>query len=167
MRRALTFAAPYRRSVIAIVILTLGLTLVNAADPLVLKYIFDALTENRGRNPLVRGIATLLAVGLLREALAGVSNWLTWRARLGIHYRLLEATVARLHRMPLQVQRSEGVGAILTRLDRNIQGFIGALTQLAFNVFPALTNSGNGWGDEHPWSGIAAPGFMTGKTARD
>src|SRR5437764_2471623 len=40
--------------------------------------------------------------------------------------------------MPLRLQRSEGVGAIMTRLDRGIQGFIGAVTQILFNVFPAI-----------------------------
>ncbi len=31
--------------------------------------------------------------------------------RLGIHVVLLEGTVDKLHRMPLRIQRSEGVGA--------------------------------------------------------
>jgi ATP-binding cassette subfamily B protein len=70
--------------------------------------------------------------------MGAVSNWLTWHTRLGIHYVLLEQTVGRLHRMPLRMQRSEGVGAIMTKLDRGIQGFIGAVTQLLFNVLPAI-----------------------------
>jgi ATP-binding cassette subfamily B protein len=41
--------------------------------------------------------------------------------------------------MPLRIQRSEGVGAILTKLDRSIQGFINAVTQILFNVLPAIT----------------------------
>jgi ATP-binding cassette subfamily B protein len=40
--------------------------------------------------------------------------------------------------MPLRMQRSEGVGAIITKLDRSIQGFINAVTQLLFNVLPAV-----------------------------
>jgi ATP-binding cassette, subfamily B, bacterial len=51
---------------------------------------------------------------------------------------LLEATIGKLHHMPLRLQRSEGVGAIMTRLDRSIQGFVGAVTQLLFNILPAL-----------------------------
>ncbi len=138
MRRAFLFAQPYRRDIIAILGLTLVLAVANAADPLVLKYIVDALTGNRGREPLIHGILLLLALGAAREGFGAISNWLTWRTRLGIHYGLLESTVGRLHRMPLNLQRSEGVGAILTRLDRNIQAFIGAIAQLSFDVFPAL-----------------------------
>jgi ATP-binding cassette subfamily B protein len=66
------------------------------------------------------------------------TNWQTWHARLGIHYTLLEDTVERLHRMPLSLHRNEGVGAIMTRLDRGIQGFISAVTQILFNIFPAI-----------------------------
>jgi ATP-binding cassette subfamily B protein len=87
---------------------------------------------------LLRGLVLLGLLGLGREVVGGFSNWLTWHARLGIHYSLLEATVGRLHSMPLRMQRTEGVGAIMTKLDRSIQGFLGALTQLLFNVLPAV-----------------------------
>jgi ATP-binding cassette subfamily B protein len=40
--------------------------------------------------------------------------------------------------MPLRLQRSEGVGAIITRLDRSIQGFINAVTQILFQILPAV-----------------------------
>src|SRR5581483_7162437 len=48
------------------------------------------------------------------------------------------STVERLHRMPLSFHRTEGVGAIMTRLDRSIQGFVGAVSQILFNIFPAV-----------------------------
>jgi ATP-binding cassette, subfamily B, bacterial len=141
MRRALSFAAPHRGSVVAILLLTLAMAGLNAAEPLVLKYIFDDLgsADRRTAEVLLGWVVVLLVLGLTREALSGICNWLTWRTRLGLHYGLLEATVGRLHRMPLRIQRSEGVGAILTKLDRSIQGFIGAVTQILFNVLPALT----------------------------
>jgi ATP-binding cassette, subfamily B, bacterial len=40
--------------------------------------------------------------------------------------------------MPLGFHRAEGVGAIMTKLDRGIQGFISGVTQILFNIFPAL-----------------------------
>jgi len=141
LRRAMLFAAPHRRSVLAIIIFTLVLAGVNAAEPLILKYVFDNLASpaTRQATMLLSTVGFLLILGLSREAISGICNWLTWRTRLGIHYGLLEATVGRLHRMPLRIQRSEGVGAILTKLDRSIQGFINAVTQLLFNVLPAFT----------------------------
>ena len=138
LRRALGFAFPHRHAVGIICLMTLVLAVVNAAEPLVLKYIFDELTEHGSLRPLGIGVVILVVLGLVREGGGALSNWATWRTRLGIHYALLEATVGRLHRMPLRIQRSEGVGAIITKLDRSIQGFIGALTTLLFNVFPSV-----------------------------
>jgi ATP-binding cassette, subfamily B, bacterial len=80
----------------------------------------------------------LVVLGVFRELANGLSSWMTWHTRLGIHYALLETTVERLHRLPLGFHRNEGVGAIMTKLDRGIQGFIGAITQILFNIFPAV-----------------------------
>ena len=137
-RRALQFAFPYRRAVAIIFVVTLVVAAINAAEPIILKYIFDDIQENKGISALLQWVWILAGLAIGRELLNALSNWLTWHTRLGIHYALLEATVGRLHRMPLKLQRSEGVGAIIAKLDRSIQGFIGAVTQILFNIFPAV-----------------------------
>jgi len=136
--RAVRFALPQRNAIVAILALTLLMAAANAAEPLALKFIFDSLGAEQKLRPLVQGIAMLAALSLGREAARGLSDWLTWRTRIGLQYALLEATIGKLHHMPLRLQRSEGVGAIMTRLDRSIQGFVGAVTQLLFNILPAL-----------------------------
>lgn len=138
LRRALGFAFPFRRAVLLILLITLVLAAINAAEPLILKYIFDDLASPRRLGVLGTGMGLLVGLSIFREIATAYSNWQTWHARLGIHYSLLETTVGRLHRMPLSFHRAEGVGAIMTKLDRGIQGFIGAVTQILFNVFPAL-----------------------------
>jgi ATP-binding cassette subfamily B protein len=75
---------------------------------------------------------------LARELMEGSANWLTWRTRIGLQYALLEAVVGKLHCMPPRVQRSEGIGAIMTRLDRSIQGLSQAFIVLLFNVLPSV-----------------------------
>lgn len=137
-RRALRFAFPYRAAVAILLVLTVILAALNAAEPLVLKFIFDHLAEGQGSRFLLWGIGLLVALGIGRELINALSNWMTWHTRLGLHYALLEATVERLHRLPLGYHRTEGVGAIISRLDRSIQGFIGAVSQILFNVFPAI-----------------------------
>ncbi len=138
LRRAISFALPYRKAVLTIFLLTLALAAVNAAEPLVLKFVFDGLTGDSEKQTLLSGILGLLGLGIFREIANSFSNLLTWHTRLGLHYNLLERTVERLHRMPLSFHRTEGVGAIMTRLDRSIQGFINAVSQILFNVFPAV-----------------------------
>jgi ATP-binding cassette, subfamily B, bacterial len=138
LARALQFARPYRGKILLILIVTLFIAATNAAEPLVMKFIFDSLSSNLEMSHLQKALLWLVGLGIARELATAGSNWLTWHTRLGVHYGLLEATVERLHRLPLSFHRKEGVGAIMTRLDRGIQGFINAISQILFNVFPAL-----------------------------
>jgi ATP-binding cassette subfamily B protein len=138
LQRALQFTRAHRTSVIIISGCTLVLAAANAAEPLILKYVFDSLGNGQPIRALTKWLVCLIAIVVGREVVSGISNWLTWHTRLGIHYALLDATVGRLHSMPLRMQHSEGVGAVMTKLDRSIQGFLGAVTQLLFNVLPAV-----------------------------
>ena len=136
LSRAFAFVRPYRLAIGAILVLTLMMGAMSALEPLLLRTIFDALG---GRHHLVvTGIALIAVLLAGRELLSAVSNWLTWKTRLRIHYALLDATVSRLHLLPVSYHRNEGVGAVMTRLDRGIQGFVGAVTEIAFQVLPAV-----------------------------
>src|SRR4051794_3546353 len=136
--RAIRFALPQRNAIVFILVLTLLMAAANAAEPLALKYIIDNLSLQPKAQPLVKGLTVLAALALSREGAHAISDWLTWRTRIGLQYALLEATIGKLHRMPLRVQRSEGIGAIMTRLDRSIQGFTSAVTAILFNIMPAV-----------------------------
>ena len=79
-RRALGFAFPYKKTVGVLLLLTLLLAGINAVEPLVLKFIFDNLSVTPELRPLLVGIVGLLGLGLFRELVTGISNWLTWHA---------------------------------------------------------------------------------------
>src|SRR3954451_13986652 len=136
--RAIRFALPQRNAIVFILVLTLLMAAANAAEPLALKYIIDNLSLQPKAQPLVKGLTVLAALALSREGAHAISDWLIWRTRISLQYALLEATIGKLHSMPLRLQRSEGVGAIMTRLDRSIQGFTQAVTLLLFNVLPSV-----------------------------
>ncbi len=142
LRRALGFARNQRWLIVVILLATLVIAVINALEPLVMKYIFDGLAGSEAWQAVLFGVGGLLGLTLLRELGTLASNWLTWRTRLSLHYGLLDATVARLHELPLYAQHREGVGAVMTRLDRGIQGFIGAVSEIAFNVLPAIAYLG-------------------------
>jgi ATP-binding cassette subfamily B protein len=137
-RRALGFAASQQSAILKILGLTLLQAGLNATEPLLLKRIFDGLISSKAFAALASGIGGMVLLGLAREAVVGRATWLTWRTRLRIHSDLLNETVGRLHRIPLRLQRSEGVGAVMTLLDRGIQGFLNALGEILFNVFPSV-----------------------------
>jgi hypothetical protein len=62
LRRAIGFAVPYRRVVTGIFLITLLLAGVNAAEPLILKYLFDGLASHPEKHVLVMGIGGLLGL---------------------------------------------------------------------------------------------------------
>lgn len=138
LRRAAGFLKGQRRWVAAILALTAGVALLNAGEPLVLKQVIDGLAGGGTSRGLVVGLGLLVAIGLAREGLTAQSNTLMWRTRLEVHEGLLDAMVGRLHRLPLSFYRNEGVGAIMTRLERGVHGFVEAASQAAFGILPAL-----------------------------
>lgn len=140
IRRAGAFARPYRLNLLVVMCLTLFIAVAGSFEPLVMKYVFDALGVSKpALQVLLMGVGALVFLGISREALQALSNCLSWRTRLNIHYSLLDATVERIHRFPPDYHRNQGVGAIMTRLDRSIQGFISALSEISFSIIPSLT----------------------------
>lgn len=136
-RRALGFISPHKGLLTTISILTLLVAVLGALEPLAMKYIFDKLAAG-GFTGLGVGIAMLIGLNLCREAFGGLSNWLAWKIRLDVNQGLLEATVTRLHHLPMTYHREETVGGIMTKLDRGVNGFVGAISDIAFNVFPSV-----------------------------
>ncbi len=137
IQRAFVFIRAYRGSVFVILGMTLAASALEVMEPLVLKYLFDNLGSGTLRA-LGIGVACLFAIGITRESINGSSNWLAWRVRLGLNANLMEATVGRLHSLPLAYHREESVGSIMTKLDRGINGFVGALAEMVFNILPAV-----------------------------
>ncbi|ATB28890.1 ABC transporter ATP-binding protein [Melittangium boletus] len=137
--RAMGFLLPHRHAVVTVLFLVLLSTGLSVIEPLALKSVFDQLGAGGTSKAVLLSVGALVAIGLVREALGATANWLTWRTRIRVHFALNEATVSRLHRLPLSFHREEGVGATMTKLERGMQGFVGAITELTFNVLPAAT----------------------------
>jgi ATP-binding cassette subfamily B protein len=138
LARALRFARAFRGAIVLIGLITLALAVLNAFEPLVLKFLFDHLTQPAPARAITTGVVGLLVIGGLREIANAYCDRLTWQTRLGIQHELLARTVERLYHLPIGARSEEGVGAVLTRLDRSIQGFVEAVTRLLFQVLPAL-----------------------------
>ncbi|AHM58356.1 ABC transporter [Flammeovirgaceae bacterium 311] len=137
--RALGYAKAERRYILIVLLCALSVATIGVSEPLMMRHIFDSLGNKSSLAQVLITAAGLVAMAFLKEAISARSNYLTWRTRLSIHQGLLSATVERLHRLPLESQRKEGIGAIMTKLDRGIQGFLGALSEVIFNLAPALT----------------------------
>ena len=140
-RRAAVFLRPHASAGALVLVSTIFLAGVNALEPLILKSVFDALAGG-GAPTVLRvvliGAGLLLGAAVVRELLGALTNWLVWRVRLGVHENLLQATVAKLHTLPVEHHREERVTSLLTRLDRSITGYITAVQELGTALLPSL-----------------------------
>ncbi|MDQ3329842.1 MAG: ABC transporter ATP-binding protein/permease [Planctomycetota bacterium] len=134
----LAFVRPHRRSIAGILGLTFAVAAANACEPLVMKLLFDRLGEG-AVGTVLAAVGGLATIAIAREISNSIANWLTWRTRLGMHNALLDAVIERLHRLPRIGDDGEGVGGVMTRLDRGIQGIVGALGEVSFGILPSLT----------------------------
>jgi ATP-binding cassette subfamily B protein len=137
LRRAAAFLAPFRGGVFGVLALALCVAAIGAAEPLVLKYVFDRVAGDRSARAIAIGVMGLLALGALREAFSALQNSLMWRTRIDVQFSLTERTVGKLQQLPVSYHRASGVGTILTRLDRGIQGFVAGVSEIAFTIVPS------------------------------
>jgi ATP-binding cassette, subfamily B, bacterial len=138
LKRALGFAKSQRKFVYIIISCTLLVASMGVVEPLIMRFIFDSLGQGGIINNVVKGVMLFLGLAVIKELTGAFSNWLTWRTRIRIHYGLLDATVKSLHRLPFDAHRKEGVGATINKLEKGIQGFINAISEISFNILPAL-----------------------------
>jgi ATP-binding cassette subfamily B protein len=124
--------------ILAVLGLTLVGSLLQALEPLVLKYLFDGLGVAGVGGGLLVGLGGLVLLGLARELVGGLSNLLSWRVRIRVQFDLLRVAVGRLHALPVSFHRGESVGGLMTKLDRGTSGLVGALAEILFNVLPAV-----------------------------
>src|ERR671917_251635 len=72
---------------------------------------------------------------------AGLQAWLgilSWNVRLGVEYTLREQLVSKLNSLPISFHQREGVGGTMNRMNQGISGYVGAFSDVAFNLLPTL-----------------------------
>lgn len=136
--RALKLVKGYRSKIIVILILTSVISAAGVAEPVIIKSIIDHIGKPEQISFLVFGILLFLGVSLVSNLSSAFSNWLGWDVRLNVQYDLLNETIARLHVLPSDFHKKEGVGSTMTKLDRSLQGFVSAVSEIFFNVLPSV-----------------------------
>ncbi|MDB4909507.1 MAG: putative type multidrug transport system, ATP-binding and permease component [Gemmatimonadetes bacterium] len=136
--RSLQFVRPLKRQIAGISALAIIVAALGVAEPLLLKRIFDALGARASITALVVLASVLLGLLAARTALEALLNASTWRTRLGVDYRLREALLGKLGVLPLSYHQRESVGGTVNRVNRGIDGYVNAFSEIAFKLTPAL-----------------------------
>jgi ATP-binding cassette subfamily B protein len=135
-RKSLAFIAPHRGALAAVLATALLGAAVGAGEPLALKSIFDELGASRSLRGLLARTALLAGLLALRGALGVRLDRASWRVRIAIHERVTRAVVSRLHALPLAYHRGQSPAALMTRMERGINGAVAAFSDVFFQMVP-------------------------------
>jgi ATP-binding cassette, subfamily B, bacterial len=138
LKRSLRLVRPYKWKITVILALTSLVAAANVVEPVIIKSIIDHIGTTEQMSYLVYGIALFLGVSLFSNLSSAFSNWIGWDVRLDVHDALLNEIVGRLHVLPSDFHKKEGVGSIMMKLERSIQNFVGAVSEIFLNVLPSV-----------------------------
>ncbi len=132
--RVLRFARPYRRSLGIFLVLVVLSALLGAATPLLLKVIIDDGIA-AGRSDLVIALSLLVGVVAVIVAVAEVvQRWFSARIGEGLIADLRSQVFDHVQRMPIGFFSRAETGALVTRLNSDVQGAQQAFTSTLSNV---------------------------------
>jgi ATP-binding cassette, subfamily B, bacterial len=137
-RRSLQFVRPYCRPLSGVIALALVLAALSAIDPLIMKYFFDELQRRSGLAALGLIVGGMVILELIRAGLQAWLGILSWDVRLGVEYTVREQVVSKLNSLPISFHQREGVGGTMNRVNQGISGYVGAFSDVAFNLLPTL-----------------------------
>jgi len=134
MRRIAKFARPYRGWLIAFLVLIVFDALISAAGPLVYKAIIDEGII-KGRSTFVVAMAGLVALLAIVSAVNGVAQrWFSARIGEGLVFDLRTQVFDHVQTMPIGFFTRARTGALVTRLNSDVQGAQQAFTSTLSNV---------------------------------
>ncbi|MPY94353.1 MAG: ATP-binding cassette domain-containing protein [Acidimicrobiia bacterium] len=140
LRRIAGFARPYRGKLAVFLALILLDSLLGVAAPLVYRSIIDDGIAH-DRRGLVVGLAVLVAALATVSAVASLAQrWYSARIGEGLVYDLRTRVFDHVQRMPVAFFTRTQTGALVTRLDGDVQGAQQAFTSTLSNVVGNLAS---------------------------
>jgi ATP-binding cassette subfamily B protein len=143
VRRIARFAAPYKRQLIAFLVVIVIDAIIAIAPPLVLAQIIDnGIGTNppaTGRPGLVLALALFVAgLALFDAVLSLVNRWYSARIGEGLIYDLRSQVYAHVQKMPIAFFTRTQTGALISRLNNDVlgaqQAFTGTLSNVVSNA---------------------------------
>jgi ATP-binding cassette subfamily B protein len=122
VRRALSFAAPYRTALLGYLgIIILG-TVIAALPPLVFKALIDRAILRKNHSLLAWLVAAAAALAFGQTAIGLINRWLSSRIGEGLIYDLRTKLYEHVQGMPLAFFTRTQTGSLLSRLSNDVLG---------------------------------------------
>ncbi|NLD78693.1 MAG: ABC transporter ATP-binding protein, partial [Acidimicrobiales bacterium] len=134
IRRVLGFARPYRALITVFLSLVLADALVGAAVPLLYRGIIDQGIAEGDRELVIRLAGGVAALAVVSALVGLVQRWCSARIGEGLIYDLRSQVFDHVQRMPIGFFSRAQTGALVTRLNSDVQGAQQAFTSVLSNV---------------------------------
>ncbi len=143
IRRVAGFARPYRTALLIFLALIVVDTIAGAATPLIFRAIIDQGIQ-QGRTGLVVGLAALVAGLAVLSGINGLAQrWFSARIGEGLIHDLRTQVFDHVQRMPIGFFSRAQTGALVSRLNSDVQGaqqaFTSTLSSVVGNVVAVVT----------------------------
>ena len=137
LRRAWTFARPYRGTIGVFLLAIVLAALLGLVPPLVVRAILDTAIPEADRAMITWLAAAAVAAALGDALLQVVQRWASSRVGEGLIYDLRRALFAKVQRMPIAFFTRTPTGAMTSRLNNDV---IGAQTAVTSTLGSVVSN---------------------------
>ncbi|WP_404386828.1 ABC transporter ATP-binding protein [Humibacillus xanthopallidus] len=133
-RRVLTYAAPYRRAIIAFLLVVVLDSILVVTVPLLLKSLVDEGVIPQDSSVVIRLSLIVALIAVLDAVLTVVSRWYSSRIGEGLINDLRTQVFAHVLRQPIAFFTRAQTGSLVSRLNSDVVGAQQAFTSVLSNV---------------------------------
>jgi ATP-binding cassette, subfamily B, bacterial len=141
IRRIAGLFAPYRRSVVAVVITIVASSIVGLASPFLLRAIIDTALPRQDLRLLVLLAAGMVGVAAVTSALGVVQTWISTNVGQRVMHALRTDVFAHLQRQSVGFFTRTRTGEVQSRITNDIGGMQSVVTSTATSIASNLTTS--------------------------
>ena len=142
VRRVVTFARPHRRSVVLLLLVTVGSAVIAVVTPLLAGRVVNVIIGKQGLRTVVLIAAVIAALAVVDAGLGLAERWQASRIGEGLILDLRRAVFSHVQRMPVAFFTRTRTGALVSRLNNDVIGaqraFTSTLSGLVTNVIQLL-----------------------------
>jgi len=142
VRRVVTFARPHRRSVVLLLLVTVGSAVIAVVTPLLAGRVVNVIIGKQGLRTVVLIAAVIAVLAVIDAGLGLAERWQASRIGEGLILDLRRAVFSHVQRMPVAFFTRTRTGALVSRLNNDVIGaqraFTSTLSGLVTNVIQLL-----------------------------
>jgi len=142
VRRVVTFARPHRRSVLLLLLVTVGSAVIAVVTPLLAGRVVNVIIGKQGLQTVVVIASVIAGLAVIDAGLGLAERWQASRIGEGLILDLRRAVFSHVQRMPVAFFTRTRTGALVSRLNNDVIGaqraFTSTLSGLVTNVIQLL-----------------------------